>query len=513
MTYSRRRVITTAAAIAGSTAVGLKPHRATAATGRDWDLVVVGGGNAGMPAAIFAAQRGARVLIVDPAAQLGGTLHLSSGQMSAAGTKLQRAQGIADTAQSHYDDIMRISNNTADPVLVRHAVDNAAPAFDWLTEKGFVPLAGQPITGTTHDPYSQPRYAWGADGGRSILKVLNEQLQPHIDSGRVHLLLQHEVTQLLTTRNGSVRGIVAQDIDGRRVEHRARYTALTCGGYTDNRAMYEKYEGAKNYSQATYPFSQGAGYTLGEAVGGYVRGGQNHTPLFGAVLANGDYPSPLRTLVRHFPPDRPPFEIFVNSAGLRFVREDIASHTAFEHGIAALQDERCWVVFDDAILNAAPQLARGFGGQYTQPQLRQLFDESTPLFYRADTIAELAQAAGVDASGLTSSVEDYNRAQVHGGDKLGRLHMPLPIAKPPYYAIRLQSWNLTSYAGLAVNGQLQVIRRNGAPIPGLYAAGELLGMGQLMGHSVCGGMSVTPALAFGRLLGKDILRFKAGVDG
>lgn len=509
MTILRRRFLGAAAALAGASALGLKTNRAVAALPRQWDLIVVGGGNAGMPLAVFAAQRGARVLIIDPAAQLGGTLFLSSGQMSAAGTRLQRARGIVDSPQSHYDDIMRISNHTADPVLVRLAVDNAAPAFDWLTDHGFTPLAAHPITGTTHDPYSQPRYAWGADGGRSILKVLSEQLAPHLERGQVQLLLQHEVVQLSQTRSGGIRGVVAQDLDGKRREFRARYTALTSGGYTDNRALYEKYEGAKNYSQATYPFSQGAGYTLGESAGGYVRGGQNHTPLFGAVLANEDYPSPLRTLVRHFPPDRPPFEIFVNAAGQRFVREDMASHTAFEHGIAAQADERCWVVFDDAILEAAPTLAAGFSGRYSQQQLRQLFNEPTPFFYRSDTLAALANAAGINATGLTATIADYNRAQANGADRLGRLHMPLPIARPPYYAIRLQSWNLTSYAGLAVNGELQVIRRDGRPVPGLYAAGELLGMGQLMGHSVCGGMSVTPALAFGRLLGKDILRFPA----
>jgi fumarate reductase flavoprotein subunit len=87
--------------------------------------------------------------------------------------------------------------------------------------------------------------------------------------------------------------------------------------------------------------------------------------------------------------------------------------------------------------------------------------------------------------------------------------MPLPIAQPPFYAIQLQSWNLTDYAGIAVDGELRVIKKDGTLIGNLYAAGELLGMGQLMGRSVCGGMSVTPALAFGRLLGNEILDFKA----
>ena len=100
---------------------------------------------------------------------------------------------------------------------------------------------------------------------------------------------------------------------------------------------------------------------------------------------------------------------------------------------------------------------------------------------------------------------DYNRAQAGGRDSLGREHLPLPIAKPPFYAIRMQGYYLLDTAGLAVDPRLRVIMRDRTPIPNLYAAGELIGMAALQGRSYCGGMSVTPALAFGRLLGESIL--------
>ena len=132
---SRRRVLSLLGATASLSALPACARKDTTV----WDLIVVGGGNAGLPAAIFAAMRGARVLIVDAAAQLGGKLWLSSGQMSAAGTKLQASKGIEDTPQSHYDDVMRISKGTADPDILRLAVFNAAETFDWLTENGFVP--------------------------------------------------------------------------------------------------------------------------------------------------------------------------------------------------------------------------------------------------------------------------------------------------------------------------------------------------------------------------------------
>ena len=505
---SKRRFLQSAGAAAA--AIGLASPATAATQDERWDLIVVGGGNAGLPTAIFAAQRGARVLIIEAAGQVGGTLFLSTGQMSAAGTKLQRSRGIEDTPQSHYDDIMRISTNTADPELVRLAVDNAAPVFDWLTDHGFEVLPGHPETGTTHDPYSHARYAWGPEGGRSILKVLNSQLAPLTADGRIRMLTKTKVTELLQQPDGAVIGVVAQSADGDRQRHHARNTVLTCGGYTNNPDMYERLEGVKTYSRATYPQSLGAGIELGLAAGGYVRGGDKHTPLFGAIAADADYPAPMRALVRHFPPERPPYEIYVNMAGERFVREDIPSHTAYERGLGAQPEERCWVVFDDAILRAAPPLATsGINALWPPENTAAAFENGTPMFFKAESLAELARAAGMNAAGLENTVAAYNHGQASGQDSLGRKHMPLPITQAPYYAIQLQSWNLTTYGGIAVNKQLQVIRRNGTPVGNLYAAGELLGMGQLMGRSICGGMAVTPALAFGRLLGHEFLSFNA----
>ena len=475
---------------------------------KPWDLIVVGGGNAGLPAAIFAAARGARVLVVEAAGRVGGTLFFSSGQMSAAGTKLQQSRGITDSAQLHYDDIMRISRGTADPSLVRLAVFNAAAAFDWLTDHGFQVRPEHPVTGTTHEPYSQARYAWGFEGGGSILKVLEAELKPLTESGGITVLTGTSVTELIQRRDGAVLGVTATDGEGRHTQHLASHVALTCGGYTANPQMYQALEGATDYTAMTYPFSLGAGITLGLSVGGYVRGGQYHTPLFGAVLAGADLPSPIRALARHFPGDRPPWEIFVNSAGRRFLCEDVLSHNEYEQRLREQPEERCWAVFDDKIFRAAsPLVTAGFGGPWSPQDTIDAFAASEPMFSRADSIAGLASAAGVSSPGLVETVAAYNLAQSSGNDRFGRKYMPLPIAKPPFYAIQLQSWNLTSYAGLAVDGQLRVIRHDGRPIRNLYAAGELLGMGQLMGQAVCGGMSVTPALALGRLLGKEILKF------
>lgn len=502
---SRRRLLS----LLGATAsLGALAPSARGAPQSKWDLIVVGGGNAGLPAAIFAAARGARVLIIEAAARLGGTLWLSTGQMSAAGTKLQATKGIEDSPESHYDDIMRISKGTANPELVRLAVFNAANTFDWLMDNGFDVHDEHPVIGTNHDPYSHARYAWGKDGGRSVLRVLEEQLQPHVDSGRVTVLTSTEVTDLLQAADGAVTGVMTRDAVGNSQRHDGRNTLLTCGGYTANADMFERLEGAQDYTDMTYPQSQGAGITLALAAGGQVRGGEHHLPLFGAVLDDDSYPARMIATARPWPPKRPPWEIYVNARGERFMREDVPSHDAHEEALLRQPHERCWVVFDEEIYARAPQLVRGsFTGPFTPEDVQFAFEDGMKMFFKADSIEALATAAGIPPDGLRETIADYNRGRSAGNDAFGREHMPLPISKAPYYAVQLQSWTLISCAGVTVDDRLRVTGQDGRPIPNLYAAGELLGAGQLNGRSYCGGMMVTPALTFGRLLGQEILQF------
>jgi fumarate reductase flavoprotein subunit len=77
-----------------------------------FDLVVIGAGTAGIPAAIFAANRGARVAVIEKAPSVGGTLFVSGGMIAAANTVFQKARGIEDSPDAHYEDVMRINNNT-----------------------------------------------------------------------------------------------------------------------------------------------------------------------------------------------------------------------------------------------------------------------------------------------------------------------------------------------------------------------------------------------------------------
>jgi fumarate reductase flavoprotein subunit len=504
---SRRHLIQAAAAAAlasGASGVALGGPDARPGHRGGWDAIVIGAGTVGLPLAIFAAQRRARVLLLDIADTTGGTLHVSTGQMSAAGTALQRARGIVDTPQEHYDDLQRISRGTIDPVLSRLAVFNAAPTFDWLVSRGFAPLPAHPVNGEAHEPYSKPRYYWGAEGGRSIMKLLQREMQAPVDSGAVSILLQHDVFELLQARDGRVRGVRARDAAGTVHEFTGRSVVLATGGYAADPATYARLTGRPQYINLSYRHCRGRGLELGLAAGGAMRGMDNYMSNYGLVLTSDDYPAGVFARPNDFPQKRPPWEIHVNAEGRRFIREDIPSVDAREQSLLWQTGGRRWIVFDQAILDAAPPVLQNF----TPEDLRGAF-ELHPWFKRAESVAALARAAGIDPAGLEGSVAMYNYGVKTGIDPLGRQHHPLPIAKAPFYAIRTQATAVTAAAGLTVDGSLRALRADGSVIPGLYAAGEVLGAGSLQGKAYSGGMMVTPSLTFGRLLGSQLLPVRA----
>jgi len=466
----------------------------------DWDVIVVGAGTAGMPAAVFAANRGARVLVLESAERVGGTLWVSSGQMSAAGTRLQKAKGIDDSADEHFEDVMRISRGTANPDIVRLAVDHAAATFDWLCDLGIALEPDHPITGWAHEHYGRPRYYWGPEGGRSIKAAILPEFERLCADGRIDLRLRHEATGLEASGN-RVTGVAARGPDGSVRSFNGRNVILASGGYAADPVMYEQLSNAPLYAASAYPYSRGTGHRLALSLGGTIRGAEHFHVGFGVVLDGDEYPAAVAARLNTYPERRQPWEVYVNERGQRFVREDLPSVDAREKALFAQPGRRFWAIFDAAILEAAPPLVSGWSREETL----RAFERKHPSFARGDTLRELAENAGIDADGLEATIRGYNYGVGTGLDFFGRQHCPAPVARAPFFGIRLQGTAVTSAAGVAVNRRLQVVREDGTEISNLFAAGEILGSSQTMGNAACGGMMVTPALTFGRLLGQSIV--------
>ncbi|MYF57993.1 MAG: FAD-dependent oxidoreductase [Gammaproteobacteria bacterium] len=494
---NKRELLSGAGAAA---ALALLPRISRAAS-ETWDLIVVGGGSAGLPCAIFAAMQGARVLVVDRAHRLGGTLDRSTGQIAAAGTRIQAEQGIEDSPEAHFDDIMRISRGKVDPELARVFVGEAARTVDWLCDHGFTPLPDHPVTTGGHEPYRVRRYQWAAGNGVAILRTLLPVFMDLVRKGSIEFLIRTDAKELIQDADDAVTGVMVEDALGRRMDLMGRKVAITTGGAGGNPEMFERLHGVPMYARLAYPFNLGGGLEMGVGAGGVLRGAELFTTFFGMVLNDFNVPStPAPVQVRTTPQSRLPWEVYVNSGGQRFVREDHPSVDAREHALLGQKDHRFWIVFDRQIMDSAPSLVGG----WDRERMDLAFDKYH-FFSRGDSLAELAYWAGIDGDGLTASIGRYNSGQAGGQDPdFGREHMPLPVGKPPYYAIRMQGTHLISFAGLTVNPELQVLNGNGDPIPNLYAAGEVLGAGATTGFGIVNGMLLTPALVFGRMIGERV---------
>ena len=496
---SKRDFLKGAATTLALSALPFAARQALAA--ETWHLIIVGGGSAGLPAAIFAAERGARVLVIEGSHRIGGTLDRSTGQLSAAGTSIQAAKGIVDNPDLHFEDVLRISKNTVNPELVRLAVDNAADTLHWLLELGWRPLPEHPVKGSGHEAYLIPRYQWGAENGMSVYRALEPVVIRLLRENKITILTETKVTGLIPGPKGSVAGVTARGADGHSTDFRAANVALTSGGAGGDPAAFERLNGAPLYCRMAYPYNHGAGVELGESVGGYIRGKHNYLGNDGAVLLDAVYPSPYSAGVQTDPAQREPWEVFVNVAGKRFVKEGEASVDIREHAVLEQPDHRYWIVFDQKILDTAPPLLSGWSREQTQVAFGKHH-----MFFKGENLEQLARWTGIDPAGLQGSIARYNRLQAKGKDPdFGRTHMPLPVANAPFYAIRVQAFSILTYGGLAVDNQLRVARKDGPPVPNLFAAGEVLGKGNLSGHAYVGGMSLTPALSFGRMISQRFI--------
>ena len=465
-----------------------------------WDFIIVGAGTGGLPAAIHASRRGASVLMLEAADTLGGTMNMASGQVSAAGTRLQDDQGIVDSPDRHYEDVMEITFGEADPDIVRRTVDNAPDTLNWLLDKGLVPLPGHPVTGAApgRAGYSVPRYFWAEEAGKALVKVVLEELEREMPQGNIAIRTNTRVTGLLTTDSGAVEGIRAES-GGEEWAFRGRHVLLTSGGYAMNPDMFELLTGHPAYSAGSWPHSLGDGLELAVSVGGWLRGQHLHRAGTGSILTAAEFPAKFYARFATVPQDRLPWEIWVNDSGQRFIREDEPRVRPRARAVLGLPRLRYAIVFDENILNSAPP---GLP-QFTRDEFLS-HCENHPMFARAGSLEELAAAADVDPAGLAQTVRDYNTAVASGEDPLGRQHLPAPIAKPPFYAITHLGSSATSSAGVVVNKAHQVVRGNQEPVPGLYAAGEVLGSGVSLGSTFAPGMMLTPALSIGRWLGMTL---------
>jgi len=468
----------------------------------DYDVIVVGGGGAGMAAAIEAHDAGARVALVEADTRLGGSTALSGGVYYAAGTTVQRARGFGDDGPDDlFEYYLTLNQYRVEPALVRVLCDEAAHGLHWLMQLGVeFPPEGLYCSGVER----VPRGHGAAGAGAAIAAALDRA----VHARGIDVALDSRVEALVTDRETTaVTGIRVSD-----GEVRAPAVVLATGGFGANAELLARLypDAAAQGDWAWYIGSrhcQGDGLRLGEAVGADVVGHNR-----GLLLTTPNFRKVLEVFV-------PGWLVYVNREGRRFVNET-AEYAVMSGVIQAQTGGSCFAIFDEAARREAvphPRYADAFAAG-TIP-MNWVADElaaqvQTGRVIRADSLAELAERSGIRAAALAATVARYNADVAVGADqaffKAGEDLKP--IATPPFYAVEIRPAIicLTS-AGVRIDVDTRVLDVGDRPIPGLFAAGETAG-GVLGERYVGGGNSIANAIVFGRRAGREAARQAVQAD-
>jgi len=468
------------------------------------DLLIIGAGTAGLPAAIHGADLGAKIVLLEKNEAIGGTLHVSGGQMSAANTKLQIAKGFDDSPSRHYRDVLRIGRFLNSSDLVKLDVENAGPMIDWLQDIGVEFTLESPFLFYGHEVYSVARTHQPVASGRTLLEAFRRELDKRIARGDVAVHFGIQAKKLIKDKEGRVSGITAEDKSGRLREFRSRAVILATGGYGASSDLINKYN--PQYRTAVWggmPHATGDGIVMAQELAAKLTHMDYLIPSPGAVEDPRNPGSALRGVRLQLSPQGFAGAVWVNKAADRFVNEDGYGQDEKERALAKQPGMTFFVVFDEKARNANSPILAG----WTKERFEQEADRGE-IIKKADSIEALAGKIGVSAARLRETVSRYNGFVEAGTDlEFGRDKMKYPLAQSPFYAIRTIGTFLLTMGGIKVNSDLAVEDEKGRVIPGLYAAGEVLGNGQLAGAGMVGGMSVTPAITFGRIAARNALQY------
>lgn len=502
------------------------------------DIVVVGGGGAGLSAAASILQAGKKVILVEKFPAIGGNTVRTGGPMNAADpawqntfaalhgeastleeilqmdeaaidrdyradfqTLKQQIQAYLNDAQAGKDYLFDsalwhriqtyLGGKRTDQLgnviygqydLVKTLTDRALESVKWLEEIGVVfdrnevtmPVGAKWRRG--HKPLKNEGYAYVS------------ALQKFVEAHGGLILTETPVKELIIEK-GEVKGIIGHGPAGQKVTVKAQGVILASGGFGANTAMLKKYntywtEIADDIKTSNSPAITGDGIKLGESAGaalvgmGFSQMMPVSDPNTGALFSGLQVP--------------PANFIMVNQLGKRFVNEfesrDVLTQAAIDNG------SLFYLIADEKIKETAYNTS--------QEKIDQQVAAGT--LFRADTLAALAQEIGVEPSILEDTIAKYNQYAEAGEDpEFGKDVFDLKVEQAPFYATPRKPAVHHTMGGLKIDTAAHVLSKAGTIIPGLYAAGEVAG-GIHAGNRL-GGNSLTDIFTFGRIAGTSAM--------
>lgn len=434
-----------------------------------YDVVIVGAGGAGMAAALQAQEAGMNPVILEKMPVAGGNTLKSSGGMNASETKFQEKAGIKDSNQLFFDDTLKGGNNTNDQDLLHYLVDNSAEAIDWLDTMGItldnISYSGGASVKRIHRPTD----------GSAVGTYLVDGLLRNIQEKEIPLFVNADV-KAINEKDGKVTGVKVK-IEGQEKEIAGDAVVVTTGGFGSNKELIEeKRPDLKGYVSTTSKGSTGDGIKMIKALGG--------------ALVDMDQIQVHPTVVQDSgmlitETVRGEGAILVNQQGKRFFNE-LETRDNVSAAITALPESYAYLIFDNALAERAKQLEH-----YREEGV----------VVEADTIEELAKKIDMNPEALKTTLDKWNQSVAEQTDKeFGRkTAMDYDLKEGPFCAIQIAPGIHHTMGGVKINTKTQVLKEDGSPITGLYAAGEVTG--GIHGQNRIGGNAVADIMVFGRQAG------------
>ena len=484
---------------------------------KNYDVVVVGAGNAALTAALAAASEGAKVAILEKAPE-----HLRGGNSYFTGGLFRFAyNGIEDISEllpaitsdekenidvgsykesEFYSDVMRVTEGLSDPSLLQTLTSKSFPTMLWMKDQGVPWILAYGRQAFEHE--GKQRF-WGGLIGEAVGggKGLSDRLFELVERNEIEVFYQTSGTKLSVNQSGSVDGITVKSESGYE-DISCKSIVLACGGFEANSEMRTRYLGP-GWELAKV---RGTQYNTGDGINMALDiGAQSHGHWSGCHAVAWDLNAPAhgdRNVADLFQKHSYPFGLIVNVDGKRFVDEgaDLRNYTYAKYG--------------REILKQPQRVAFQLFDQKTKHLLRDEYFIPQMTMVEANTIEELAIGLDINPEELQKTIETYNESVQEGdfnptaldGKHTKGIFPPKSnwaqeMDSPPYLGYAVTCGITFTFGGLKIDSNTQVQDNSDMPIPGLFAAGELTG--GLFYNNYPGGSGLMSGAVFGKIAGEN----------
>lgn len=449
-----------------------------------YDVVVLGAGGAGLSAAIEAKNNGAdKVVVVEKTAHAGGNTLLSYAELACANNWLQKEKGIEDSNEKFLKEMWEGGGKVARKEMVKTVVDHALEAAEWLRDYVGVKYQDYLVHEGGH---SVPRAVEPIEKGPGMIEPLVKKAE---ELG-VEIHYNTKAEELVKDKD-RVTGVVVSSGD-----KKATYTAnngviLATGGFGANVKMRDHYNKRwktldDSVLTTNAPSIQGDGIVMAEKIGAKLEN-MEHIQL---------YPFNNPKTGVFYGIEAPSWSseglIYVNKDGKRFVNEMSMRDNRAEAILA--QGGLVYAIYNQEVADRL-KLEEQFKSEYE----KCLKDG---VFFKADTLKEVADHFGINAKNLEETMNNYNKYMEEGKDpEFGRTEAMVPMHKGPWFILEGVVSVHHTMGGVAIDENAHALDNNGKVIPGLYAAGEVTG--SVHGNNRVGTCAISDIVVFGRIAGKN----------